>query len=130
MSSYGPTHRSKVVIKRKVLVTALGIWLCPVHTSIGQQAGTSASAGWPQLRVNVVSKVSRGCGSKIHPAGMQLHAEELVKGAGITVSNIYNSQLALDTDCASWRLESDSPGMRVTQCLSFLQVAAPSAGER
>ena len=86
----------------------------------------------PQLqpRVNVVSKVSRGCGSKIQPTGMQSRAEELLRSAGITVSNIYNSQIAIDTDCVPSRVESDGPGMLVTQCLSFLEVAALSSVER
>lgn len=126
----GPTHRSKIVTKRKVLATALGLWLTPVQLSVGQQAGTSTSVAQPQLRVNVVSKVSRGCGPTIQPTGMQSHAEELLRAGGITVSNIYNAQIAVDTDCAPLRRQTVSPGMSVNQCLSFLEVGALPGAER
>ena len=61
---------------------------------------------------------------------MQSPAEGLLSAAGITVSNIHNSQIAVDTDCVSRMLETGSPGRAVQQCLSFLEVAAPSAIER
>jgi hypothetical protein len=124
------THRGKIATRQRLVIVGLGLWLTPVQMSEGQQAGTSTSVAQPQLRVQVVSKVTRGCGAIIQPAGMQSHAEGLLKPAGITVSNIYNSQLAVNTDCVPLRLETDTPGMAVSQCLTFLEVGAPSAAER
>ena len=101
---------------------------CALASVSGAPVSAQPGAVAPALRTSVLSNVAPTCHGPIPAAALQQDAAEQLRGAGVTVSDIHNAQLALDIDCLPL------PGTRasgVHQCLSFSEVVtAPSNGSR
>jgi len=107
-----------------VLVLGLGLWLCilPVQISFGQERGKPLTPLAAPLRMSVAFNVAQGCGGTIPPSLIQQDAEAQLRGVGVTVSNIHNTQLAIDVYCAAVFPGSRSTAVVVQQCLGFSEL--------
>ncbi len=112
-----------------VLVLGLGLCVCilPAHPSSPQERGKRLMPLAAPLSMSIVSDVAQRCGGAIPPSVIQDAAQAQLRGAGVTVSNIHNAQLAIDVFCAAVNPGSRNTSVIVRECLGFSELApAPS----
>jgi len=80
------------------------------------------------LRVSVVANVGRACGAAVSSSAVQRIAADRLSGAGITVSNIHNSQLEMDLDCVTRTPSPRNRGIAVNVCLTFSEPLSTVSG--
>lgn len=105
----------------------LGLTALTLSVSFAQD-GPPAPLPAGSFRVSVVPEVTAACGTAASGAGLQQSAETRLRGVGMTVSDVHNSQLAVDVDCVP--VMGSRKGLAVHQCLGFSEVVSAAAGDR
>ena len=89
-----------------------------------QPASTPRITG--AFRISVAPHVSAACGTSVANVTQQQNAETRLRSAGIVVSEIHNSQLAIDLDCVPVAAKGPGSSLAVHQCLGFSEVVSAS----
>ncbi|MEO8595536.1 MAG: hypothetical protein ABI759_19610 [Candidatus Solibacter sp.] len=105
----------------------MGLGLCLVFASSAQQAGSPAAQLAVTPRISVVSNIASACSAGVAPPALQQSAEEQLRGAGFTVSNIHNSELQIDVDCMAVGERRRTSGFAVHHCVAFSEMVSSHA---
>jgi hypothetical protein len=110
-------------------VLVFGFAVSTLFVAYAQDAPAAPQPAGSPFRVSVVPAVTPGCGAAVSGADLQQYAESRLRGAGMTVSDVHNSQLAVDVDCVPVTAAKSAHNLAVHQCLGFSEVVSAAAGD-
>ena len=115
--------------KPYALMLALGLCACilAANPSSTHERG-NAQAPPAALKVSIACDVDRGCGGGVSSHVIRQDAEAQLRGAGVTVSNIHNAELAIDVYCAAISPGSRGSAVVIRQCLNFSELTPSTHG--